>query len=623
MIPTDDEGYIVAGASNFDVFVVKTNSHGDSIWTRKYGGSNSEGSHCIREAVDGGYIIAATTDSYGAGETDCYLIRIDEAGDTLWTRTYGGAERDRAFSVCTTSDGGFLFAGDTYSYGAGNRDVYLIRTDSMGDTLWTRTYGGSGGELAWDLQKTADNCYIVYGVTGSYGAGEYDLWLLKIDSNGDTIWTATYGGYGTEYPGSIEKTSDGGYILVGTTCSTGGEGCHAYVLKLECSDLPYPLSISFGANQTADHLTIHEPTLQWEYFDPCGQPQDRFEIAVGIDNDWEYSEMWNPPPFATEDTSVVYGGAPLLDGEAYWLRLRVHNSISWSEWTELSFRMNSIPTSPILESPVADESVNTLHPGLTVTNSSDAEGDSLYYTFEISPDSFTAIVYTFTQKEETGSTTTLVVDSTLTENERYWWRAKSSDYYEESDFSYAATFFVNSENTAPSAFSLILPPDTSGAPVATLTPEFFWSKSFDPDPFDSVTYELWIAIDSNFTFVHQVPDIHDVSYVLIDSLDWGTDYWWKVRADDQNGASIWSDNVQMFRTVTLGDADASGEVDIDDVVYLLNYIFSGGLPPLPEFAGDADCSSEVDIDDVVYLIQYIFASGTAPCDPNGDEVPDC
>jgi len=360
------------------------------------------------------------------------------------------------------------------------------------------------------------------------------------------------------------------------------------------------------------HIISQVPDFHWLYFDGEERVQDSFEIAVGTDDEWDYAEMWNPSPFESEDTSVVYAGAPLIDGEIYWLRLRVHNSLYWSEWAELSFRMNSIPSVPFQVSPINDEIVPSLNPDLTIDNSFDSENDSIIYTFEVSVDSLD-LVYYFTKKPDPGLTTTLTVDSTLEENFRHWWRVKASDYYEESEYSEFSTFFVNSENTAPSAFNLILPPDTSGAPVAILTPEFFWSYSLDPDPIDSIAYELWIAIDSQFTFVHIVPDIYHTSHVLTDSLSWGTTYWWKVRADDQNGASTWSNQVLSFRTVVPGDADASGEVDIDDAVYLINYIFSGGSAPKPPCAGDADCSAGIDIDDVVYLIEYIFSGGPEPC----------
>jgi len=364
------------------------------------------------------------------------------------------------------------------------------------------------------------------------------------------------------------------------------------------------------------HLISHSPTVFWSFVDTIPSVQDSLEIAVGTDNDWVYAEMWNPAPFHSQDTSVTYSGAPLQDGETYWLRLRVHNSILWSKWSEMSFQMNSIPTVPELMSPLNDSVLQTLFPELTIANSDDAQTDSLHYIFEISPDSFVTTIHEFDIPEDEGDYTTIITELSLEENSRYWWRVKASDYYEESAFSDPETFFLNEENTAPGNFDLILPPDTSGVAVETLTPTFTWASSSDPDPFDTVHYNLYVSIDSLFQFVHSVSGLDDTHYEYIDSLDWATRYWWRVIAYDLNGDSTCSNQVLSFRTVTLGDADGSGGVDIDDIVYLINYIFSSGLPPQPMFIGDANCSGEVDIDDVVYLIAYVFSGGPEPCDPN-------
>ena len=250
---------------------------------------------------------------------------------------------------------------------------------------------------------------------------------------------------------------------------------------------------------------------------------------------------------------------------------------------------------------------------LTVRNSTDAEIDSLFYTFEVSPDNFAATVFTFTKKQDADSLTTLVVDSTLTENGQYWWRVKASDYYESSAYSPVRSFFVNASNTAPTAFALSSPDSGLTTPLTTLLPQFAWVSSSDPDPLDSVRYTLFIAIDWHFNFVKQISGLTATSYTPTDSLSWGTRYWWKVKAYDLHGGTTWSSQVFSFRTVTLGDADNDGEVNVVDVVFLVNYIFADGPPPQPLFAGDANCDGTINIADGVCLINYIFADGPAPC----------
>ncbi len=195
---------------------------GDTLWTECYGGPGSDKGSEVQLTSDGGYIITGRTGSFGAGAQDAYLIRIDANGDTLWTKTYGGVDWDYAYSVKQTTDDGFIVVGGSKSFSSGgDYDVYLIKTDADGDTLWTRTYGGTDIEYGSSVQLTSDGGYIIIGVTMSFGAGDRDFYLLKTDANGDILWTQTYGGTDSDEGYSVQLTSDGGYILVGETCSYG------------------------------------------------------------------------------------------------------------------------------------------------------------------------------------------------------------------------------------------------------------------------------------------------------------------------------------------------------------------------------------------------------------------
>jgi len=224
---TTDGGYIAAGrttsfgAGSNDVYLVRTTGQGDALWTRTYGRGGYEAARSVQPTTDGGYIVAGYTSSLGAGSYDFYLIKTDSLGDTLWTRTYGGSGDDRASSVQPTSDGGYVIAGSTQSFGAGNWDFYVVKTDSLADTLWTRTYGGSSHEWANSIQQTTDGGYIAAGWSSSFGADYEDLYLVKIDSLGDTLWTRTHGGNGSDWASSIQQTSDGGYVMAGSTYSYG------------------------------------------------------------------------------------------------------------------------------------------------------------------------------------------------------------------------------------------------------------------------------------------------------------------------------------------------------------------------------------------------------------------
>ncbi|MFH1009691.1 MAG: hypothetical protein V1784_00475 [bacterium] len=257
---TAEGGYVVAGytysfgAGESDFYLVKINSQGDTLWTRTYGGSSYESAYSVQQTEDGGYIVAGSTRSFGAGGEDFYLVKTSSSGDTLWTRTFGGSSQDVAHSVQQTADGGYIVAGYTESFGAGSRDMYLVKTNSQGDTLWTRTYGGSSTDVARSVQQTTDGGYIMAGYTESFGAGWRDFYLVKTNGQGDTLWTRTYGGSSEDWAASSQQTPDGGYIVAGYTNSFGAGSSDFYLVKTGPEE-PWGLVIStIAGNVVLDWL---------------------------------------------------------------------------------------------------------------------------------------------------------------------------------------------------------------------------------------------------------------------------------------------------------------------------------------------------------------------------------
>ena len=238
---TSDGGFIIAGytesygAGYSDVYLIKTDASGDSLWTKTFGGSNSDYGRSVQQTSDGGYIIAGYTYSYGAGNWDVYLIKTGASGDQQWYRTFGGSSADEGYSVQQTFDGGYIIAGYTFSYGAGGRDVYLIKTDAFGNQQWQQTFGGSSPDWGESVQQTSDGGYIIAGLTYSYGAGEEDVYLIKTDTNGNESWSQTFGGSDDEYVSSVQQTSDGGYIIAGNTESYGAGYSDVYLIKTNAS----------------------------------------------------------------------------------------------------------------------------------------------------------------------------------------------------------------------------------------------------------------------------------------------------------------------------------------------------------------------------------------------------
>ena len=236
---TEDGGYIVAGytwsfgAGGADVYVLKLDSAGNLEWQKTFGGSSDDFAYSIQQTADGGYIVAGYTLSFGAGVNDAYVLKLDSAGNLEWQKTFGGSSDDFAYSIQQTSDGGYIVAGNTWSFGAGGADAYVLKLDSAGNLEWQKTFGGSGHDYAYSIQQTTDDGYIVAGYTNSFGAGDDDAYVLKLDSAGTLQWQKVFGGSSDDFAYSIQQTSDGGYIVAGYTWSFGAGSRDVYVLKLD------------------------------------------------------------------------------------------------------------------------------------------------------------------------------------------------------------------------------------------------------------------------------------------------------------------------------------------------------------------------------------------------------
>jgi hypothetical protein len=209
---------------------------GDTLWTHFYGGFNNDCVTAIDRTADGGFIIAGWTTSFGNGSSDFYLIRVDASGETLWTRTYGGQDDDAALSARVTRGGGIIMAGWTKSYGIGGTDIYLVKTDSNGNQLWDHTYGGTLDDTARCIRQTTDGGYIICGSTCSFGSdsGAFDIYVIKTDSSGDTAWTYTYGGILNDGASGICQTTDSNFVLTGWTATPDGNH-NIYIEKIDQS----------------------------------------------------------------------------------------------------------------------------------------------------------------------------------------------------------------------------------------------------------------------------------------------------------------------------------------------------------------------------------------------------
>ena len=278
---TSDNGYILAGSvleghtimyeserPDYGVWLIKTDANGNELWNKTFGGKGEEGAYSVQKANDGGYIIAGYTESYGSGDDDAWLIKTDANGNEQWNKTFGGIGFDQIYSGEQTLDSGYILAGVTKSYG-GNR-AWLIKTDEKGNEQWNQVFGKGSGDAysaqqtidggyiltgskevsdlamsAWPawliktdekgieewnrtfsnrsdaryVRQTKDTGYIIAGRILGNEFGDFNALLLKTDAFGNEEWNMTFGGKADDFASSVAQTSDGGYVIAGTTNS--------------------------------------------------------------------------------------------------------------------------------------------------------------------------------------------------------------------------------------------------------------------------------------------------------------------------------------------------------------------------------------------------------------------
>ena len=244
MIKTNDGGFVLSGyttsfgAGNYDSFLMKVNASGTILWNKTYGGVGSDQILTVIQTSDSGYALFGNTNSSGVGGQDYWLIKTDATGNMLWNKTYGGTRDDTSGgqAIVQNSDVGYTFIGRTASFGAGGTDVWLVKTDATGNMLWNKTYGGTGNDGGNCIVPTSDGGYALFAPTSSYGVGgSQDAWLIKIDANGNMIWNKTYGGVGSEFCLYLLQTSDGGFAFCGSENSFGAGGTDVWLVKTDAT----------------------------------------------------------------------------------------------------------------------------------------------------------------------------------------------------------------------------------------------------------------------------------------------------------------------------------------------------------------------------------------------------
>jgi len=377
---------------------------------------------------------------------------------------------------------------------------------------------------------------------------------------------------------------------------------------------PTVTALTIDGLNSPQRLVSHTPEMCWRYTDSAyGFAQTEYELAVGIDTNWDFAEIWNPAPEATADTCVTFGGAPLEDGATYFVRVRARNDTLYSDWIETSFRMNSTPTAPMLRTPAAGGGVLELQPTFVVDNGSDADSDSLTYDFEIYADSLLdSLVALETAIPETPDSSLVTLSTPLEENGIYWWRVRATDGYEYSSWTDSAMFFINLGPQPPQPFVVHEETPDSGQTQYDMLPTYNWSPAVDPDPGDSVLYRLMFSRDGFAADTLRYDSIPDTTFTLPDSLAFDTQYEWRLEAFDATGLITEASDRLYFYTWTLGDINDNHYVNLTDLTRLVNALFVTFEPIEPSFVADLNGSCTVNLTDVNRLVNYLFLDGEPP-----------
>ncbi len=239
IIQTKDKGYAISGytwskgAGKADAWVIKLDNKGNMVWNKTFGGSENDEAHSIIQTKDGDYVIVGATQSKGAGEWDTWVIKLDEQGNMEWDKTFGGSDDDCAYSIIQTEDESYVISGYTWSKGVGKADAWVIKLNNKGNMVWNKTFGGYDDDIARSIIQTEDGDYVIVGETQSKGAGEWDAWIIKIDEQGNMEWDKTIGGSSWDSILSIIQTEDGDYVVAGWTMSKGAGEADAWVIKFD------------------------------------------------------------------------------------------------------------------------------------------------------------------------------------------------------------------------------------------------------------------------------------------------------------------------------------------------------------------------------------------------------
>jgi hypothetical protein len=283
---TRDNGFIIAGLEglnpSMDIWLIKTDSSGIVEWERTFDSGDHDEAHAVEQTYDGGYIVVGFRRQLSTVDEDVYLIKTDSLGNKQWHQFLGSSERDVGYDIQQTPDYGYIIAGMTNTNSAGLWDAMLLKTDNTGQEQWTRTYGGQNVDSGHKVQRTFDGGYMIFGYTDSFdaGNGNGDMWVVKTDSTGTEEWNQTLGDSGRQVGYAGQLCQDGGCIVAGLTESAGAGMEDFWLVKIGSNETEY-MGCLRSSNLIESQYTLSIDSFDITIFEPAGS-----SIAIQFSNDF-------------------------------------------------------------------------------------------------------------------------------------------------------------------------------------------------------------------------------------------------------------------------------------------------------------------------------------------------
>lgn len=595
-------GAIDSSCNGTDAFVTKLNAAGNAfLYSTFLGGNGDDEGHSVAvDASSNSYVTGftqsadfpTTADAFDTshnGGRDAFVVKIDPGGSTIAYSTFlGGSDSDRGSSIAVDSSGSAYVVGTTFSVGfpttsgvldsvlEGVNDGFVTKMNATGSGLAYSTFvGGSGADNGVSITLDSSGDAYVAGVTfsndlpttpGAFDAtrnGFWDAYALHLNSTGVSVIYGTYiGGGGDDVGYSIALDRDGDIYVAGDTMSTNfpvspgaidstyGGNTDDFIIKID----PYgrrPIARYLGVQGFTSlpgtrHVTDTSPLLNWTYYDEDGDPQARYEVKVGTFAGG--GDMWSPGEQGGNVTSAMYGGPPLSRGTDYWFSVRVNDSIAWSNWTDIEFHTNSIPSPPLaaLDPPQLSSVSSSVRRNVSWSASTDAEGDIVTYEWHVATDTtFSSFVASGSESRNTSS------DFVAEGGRTFYWRVRARDDYEPLNWSaYGNTppgywTFSTLVNRPPAALGLGVQGYTSPPAIThitDMTPALNWTF-YDPDGQTQVGYEAKVGTSqAGSDKLYTGAQTGTGSIVAYNGLPLasGTDYWFSVRVSDGFNWSSWA-----------------------------------------------------------------------------------